>query len=229
MIVENVLYINLDSRPDRKKHIENMLSSCPYEYQKIAGVDLSDTSGYDIYNPNPKVYNSVGILGCFLAHKKAIKYLLDINKNADSYSILIEDDAYIDTLLWGVLDSLDISSIDTDIFMVDAINTQSNYGTLPMARDKYPVIFKNLDGDYFFEKNSKRPAFGTHFMIIPNNKIQYIYDNLDTATTVMLIDNFYNYNSNISTSFMETGLVYQIKNQILSSNINNKFLLWPTE
>jgi hypothetical protein len=223
MIIENVLYINLDSREDRKQHIEDMLSSCPYKYQRIAGVNLSDTNGYDVFNPNASIYSSTGILGCFLAHKKAMEYLLGISKNVDSYSILIEDDAYIDYSLWDVLSNLDLSTIDSDIFMLDCINRQSNYGTLPIVRHIYPVIFQNLNKDYFYEKNGVRPAFGTHFMIIPNSRIRYVYDSLNIETKIRLIDNFYNYNSNISTSFIETGLVYQIKNP---SSINNKYKVW---
>lgn len=221
MLIENCVYINLDARTDRKEYVENLLQSCPYNYSRIAGVVTDAVDQYNIVNPNKNRYNNKGILGCFLAHKNTVEYLLTQVKNWDAYSIVLEDDVYIHDRLWPVLADVELRDIDTDIFFVDCLaKTFFPYALFPLRKKTYPLVFENFKGALKqFRRYAPAPAWGTQFLIIPNKKLQHIYDTLHTATRVHLIDMFYLYQSDLHCCFLETGLSYQNKKKF-TSDIN---------
>ena len=71
--LENVVYINLESRKDRKEHIEKELDELGWKYERFNAI------------PNKK-----GIIGCGFSHLKVI--LNAKEKNLD-YVVVLEDDA----------------------------------------------------------------------------------------------------------------------------------------
>ena len=72
---QNLYYINLEKRKDRKKHIEKQLKKLDYPKNKITRIDA--------------IYDQNGGTGCGLSHIKALKEGLNQD---DEYIIVLEDD-----------------------------------------------------------------------------------------------------------------------------------------
>lgn len=70
--IKNILYINLESRPDRKKHMENQLS--------ILGINAQRFNAIKMQN---------GALGCSLSHLRCIELA---KKNEWDHILIMEDD-----------------------------------------------------------------------------------------------------------------------------------------
>jgi len=70
--MENVYYINLDSRPDRRKQVENELNALSWKYQRFAAIKR-----------NP------GCIGCGASHLAVLKMAKQKNL---PYVVILEDD-----------------------------------------------------------------------------------------------------------------------------------------
>ena len=79
----NIMYINLDSRTDRKKKTESMLDLWGYPYKRVAGIKKE--GGISLYDKKRK-----GSLGCALSHLKALCQF-------DTDVLVLEDDAQFRT------------------------------------------------------------------------------------------------------------------------------------
>jgi GR25 family glycosyltransferase involved in LPS biosynthesis len=105
-----ILYINLDRRPDRKKHIEKQLSKINWtgKVERISAVDgrdldlstltslftqkaLNEASTTEKVNFKHGFYMTRGAIGCSLSHRKA---WLNILNNDDEKVLILEDDIY---------------------------------------------------------------------------------------------------------------------------------------
>ncbi len=94
----NIVYINLDRRPERKKNIESELKRLGLKGTRISAVDgQSLTAEEKDYWMDRKNFNTLtrnedrvfGRVGCYLSHLKAMKYALD--NNIDKLLILEDD------------------------------------------------------------------------------------------------------------------------------------------
>ena len=70
--IKHAFYINLDSRPDRKQHIENQLTTIGIPAERFKAIKLSN-----------------GALGCSMSHLKILEMA---KKNAWSHVLIMEDD-----------------------------------------------------------------------------------------------------------------------------------------
>ena len=70
--IKHAFYINLDSRPDRKQHVENQLSIIGIEAQRFKAIKLQN-----------------GALGCSMSH---LKLMEAAKKNNLPHILIIEDD-----------------------------------------------------------------------------------------------------------------------------------------
>lgn len=73
MKLKNVFYINLDSRKDRRKFVENELNQLGWEYERFDAIK-----------------NNVGAIGCSFSHLKVIMNAKEQNLD---YVVVLEDDA----------------------------------------------------------------------------------------------------------------------------------------
>ena len=73
MKLDNIFYINLEERRDRKQHVEN-------ELKKV---------GWDNYTRFNAIKNKNGRVGCSMSHLKVIQ---DAKKNNLPYVVILEDD-----------------------------------------------------------------------------------------------------------------------------------------
>jgi GR25 family glycosyltransferase involved in LPS biosynthesis len=74
MNIDNIFYINLSSRTDRKTHIESQLTNLGWKGSRIEAVEMPD-----------------GAIGCTLSHIKCLT--MAIEQNLD-YIIILEDDIH---------------------------------------------------------------------------------------------------------------------------------------
>jgi glycosyl transferase family 25 len=70
--IKHAFYINLDSRPDRKQHIENQLTTIGIPAERFNAIKLSN-----------------GALGCSMSHLQIVEMA---KKNAWSHVLIMEDD-----------------------------------------------------------------------------------------------------------------------------------------
>ena len=70
--IKHAFYINLDSRPDRKQHIENQLTTIGVHAERFKAIKLTN-----------------GALGCSMSHLKILEMA---KKNAWSHVLIMEDD-----------------------------------------------------------------------------------------------------------------------------------------
>ena len=73
--MENIYYINLDHRIDRKKHIEKQLDDLEWKYTRFSAIK-----------------HEIGAIGCSMSHLKLLEYAKENNLD---YIVIIEDDMTI--------------------------------------------------------------------------------------------------------------------------------------
>lgn len=115
-MLNNVFYINLDHREDRKKNIENELNELMWNYQRFNAVKLKD-----------------GRIGCSMSHlsllKKAKQEKLD-------YIVIIEDDAHF---LNKIFINNTISYINENNINFDVLLLAGNIRERPIAINEQNV------------------------------------------------------------------------------------------
>jgi len=116
---DQVYVINLDSRPDRMKQVNELLSQYKINYKRISGVYLKDKYT-DVINKKTNT-SSLGHLGCILSHVKCCKDALDNNYNK---ILVLEDDItfienHINIINFQKLYN-EIQTIDWNIFYLGA-------------------------------------------------------------------------------------------------------------
>jgi GR25 family glycosyltransferase involved in LPS biosynthesis len=93
---ENIICVNLERRPDRKKSMEEILKFNNINnykfYEAVDGNKLEPT--YELYNlfRNNDFNNRRGVMGCALSHYELWKQLADSN---DEYYLIMEDDVLL--------------------------------------------------------------------------------------------------------------------------------------
>ena len=84
----NIYWINLDRRPDRKKHMENILINNKSNNYRIQAVDFKNNFHPYTVIRHPKLNG--GEHGCICSHIKALNYFLETS--IDKYCFIVEDD-----------------------------------------------------------------------------------------------------------------------------------------
>ena len=115
-MLENVYYINLENRIDRKTSVENELNSLGWKYQRFNAIKTKD-----------------GRVGCSMSHLKLLKMAKE--KNLD-YIVIVEDDIQFMRKTWYNDKIENIMDTDFDVFLL-AGNLRP-----PIYETKYDSIFK---------------------------------------------------------------------------------------
>jgi GR25 family glycosyltransferase involved in LPS biosynthesis len=97
-MIENVYYINLENRSDRKTSVENELNSLGWKYQRFNAIKTKD-----------------GRVGCSMSHLKLIKMAKE--KNLD-YIVIVEDDIQFMRKTWYNERIKNIMDTDFDVFLL---------------------------------------------------------------------------------------------------------------
>jgi len=85
--LKNVFFINLKSRPDRKKHIQQQLSQLAWGYERFNAIQIQPVTPRN------------GTLSVAQSHLKVMKQAKE--RNLD-YVIVLEDDFYVEELDFDV-------------------------------------------------------------------------------------------------------------------------------
>ena len=86
----NIYWINLDRRPDRKKHMEHILKNNKENNFRISAVDFKNN--FKPYNVIKHEKLNGGEHGCTCSHVKALHFYLTTTN--DEYCFIAEDDLY---------------------------------------------------------------------------------------------------------------------------------------
>ena len=105
----NGYYINLESRDDRKKHMENLIKETPF-FSSVKRMDAIRSERY-------------GALGCSLSHVKALNLLLQQCSKDDKYIIILEDDFEI----------IDNENFDKFVESFDKIKDDKNWDLITLT------------------------------------------------------------------------------------------------
>jgi len=97
-MLENVYYINLENRTDRKTSVENELNSLGWKYQRFNAIKTKD-----------------GRVGCSMSHLKLLKMAKE--KNLD-YIVIVEDDIQFMRKTWYNERIKNIMDTDFDVFLL---------------------------------------------------------------------------------------------------------------
>ena len=115
-MLENVYYINLENRSDRKTLVESELDELGWKYQRFNAIKTKD-----------------GRVGCSMSHLKLLKTAKE--KNLD-YIVVLEDDIQFKRKSWYNKRIKNIMNTDFDVFLL-AGNLRP-----PIYKTKYDSIFK---------------------------------------------------------------------------------------
>lgn len=168
-----VLYINLDSNPDRRKFVEDQFSQCGIQYERIPAVYGKDYNLQgDHLNETTSFLNSYELsaseLGCTLSHLKAIKYAYDSGRNA---VVIMEDDVCLALMpLWTKSIPEIVQTLPTD-WRILQLYHHCDYPDVPEIRS-------------FNEKN----CYGTVAYLINRNGMKAILDNCFHDNTFYIRD-----------------------------------------
>lgn len=196
MKIENCTYINLDHRTDKQIHINNQLINCPYNIHRIPGIICDNFMDYAVHNYI--VFGSQGhkgIIGCWLAHKQSLEYLLKLESNSE-YSLILEDDVVIDRGFWSYIQGLNPPQ-NSDLVFFDA------------GRNNHLDKNRCLDHDLnLYLTYSSYPIFsGTYCYCVKNSSIPKIVNILNNVKIYKDIDGFYFYHSGIISYNYQSGLI----------------------
>ena len=153
MKLENVYYINLSSRIDRKNHIKKQLKNLKWKGERIEAVEVKD-----------------GRVGCTLSHIKCLK--MAIEKNLE-YIVILEDDIeFLNPSIFLTNLEICLNTLSNwDVILiagnnansytrindscVKIVNTQTTTGYI-VKNHYFPVLLENIkEGLNFLLKNPK--------------------------------------------------------------------------
>lgn len=157
-MIDKVIYINLDKRDDRRRHMESLLKehNLNQKAMRLSGVDgrklninkissdlVTNSGKYDAVH-GTKVYVplTMGGIGCALSHRKA--YEMIINNKMDR-ALILEDDVYFDKKFGEKLKTL-MGNLPTTDFDILFIGYHSAKNVVRVKNNNYFVIPQKVYG-----------------------------------------------------------------------------------
>ena len=138
MKISVATYVNLDSRGDKRKHMEAQLSDCGVPYFRTPGVVVDDCDSYSLA-PRLKSRSRKWVcatLGCFLAHRDALRGIQNRinegNLDENDYALILEDDVVISRHFWNYALNSEAN---------DSGSPRCDFESIPGAFDWGDVIF----------------------------------------------------------------------------------------
>lgn len=117
----NIFYINLDSRPDRRKFIEDQFLKLGLDGIRVSAVsrdqiELDILGRYCVGDRPTRKLLTPSELACSLSHRKAWRLLLDAGLN---FAVVLEDDACLSSHLPQFLAELDARPLGHDFIRLE--------------------------------------------------------------------------------------------------------------
>jgi len=156
-----VLLINLDRAEERRLKMVRQLSNLGINYVRISAIDGKNykytKNEYDElkYRRCNGKKNSVGEIGCYLSHHKAIEYFLNTDKK---YALILEDDAKLNRDFINILNKL-IAIQNTWDFVKFNTSRDGGFGN---------IVVGELFGDYKLYASLFQKAYAAAYIINRN-------------------------------------------------------------
>ena len=219
-MIDYIFYINLDEKPNKKEHIEYVLSHFEIPYERFAGIKPSLEDCLAMKNVVPRIQEylhhpqkylrGIGVLGCYLSH---IKVMNKSNNLLVKYKhiLILEDDA--------IFTQKDMNYINDKI---NVLNEEHNWDILrvllPRTENFLDRGVEKVDGDlYKFTGNHVLSKFdsinknvingGCHFYVLNRKNITKISQYVNEED-IFNIDSIYSTN--------ELNIYFLISNSIQS-------------
>lgn len=138
-ILENVYYINLEERVDRKIFVETELTKMKWKYQRFNAIK-----------------NERGILGCALSHLKIIEMAQENNLD---YVVIVEDDIQFlqpekyNTMLLDSKKYFESNNLDYDVLLIATNILDKVNGVIPLNNFIYQVKASYSAAGYIVKKH----------------------------------------------------------------------------
>lgn len=186
-MIDYIFYINLDEKPNKKEHIESLLSQFDIPYERFAGIKPSLEECLAMKNVVPRIQEylhhpekyprGIGVLGCYLSHTMTMNKCKKLPKK-HKHILILEDDA--------IFTQKDMDYINDKINM---LNEQHDWDVLrvllPRTESFLERGIENVDGDvYKFVGNHVLSKFdssnrnvingGCHFYVLNRKNITKI-------------------------------------------------------
>ncbi len=178
--LENVFYINLDNRPDRKEQVEKQLTNLKWSFNRFEACKP----------PDPKNVHG-GRIGCTLSHLNLLKFAKNNNL---PYVVIVEDDILFKNpnLFNSSLNKFLTSNIDYDVILI-AGNVIPPYQTIQdfaikvsFCQTTTGYIVKN----HYYDKLIHNIQTGLQFlMTYPEQHVNFAIDKW--WTKLQKVDNWY--------------------------------------
>ncbi|WP_208353513.1 hypothetical protein [Pseudaestuariivita rosea] len=198
---DQVAYINLEHRTDRRAFMEKQLAGCPWPVSRIDAVKLQQVEeGYSVFREDTDTA-PIAIAAIFQSHMKALEFGLTTVK--DGPFLLLEDDCALPSRYWKR--HIDMSSTpDWQILMVStrfkkpelSSETKSGFSFFgkPIFRKKKrklqpikglgPVLLKPMTAEYTIT--------GTHCVYFKNAEtMRLVLDHMNAVRQFVDVDSYY--------------------------------------
>ena len=222
----HIFVINMDKDIERLKKVQESAQINNINFERIPGLSINNE--YIDKSPeitqNMKLFGTKGMIGCFLAHKKAWSKIVFDNI---PYAIICEDDIKFSSNFNIEIQNIekDITSLDFDILILSCLlggKPPNKYNGL----DKFSKIFfksekyKKIDDKYFI------PEFfsGTQCYILTLQSAKKLLMYLDKVS--YHLDVVLSNSSHIKKIALYNNIIINnIEEEGLSNNVTNTFLL----
>ncbi len=97
--VAKVVYINLDDRPERRSHMEEVLASCPWPHMRLSATRFPSLP--DEFKPRMarKLRGERAIASIWTSHRRTLE--LFAASPSDGHFVLLEDDVHVRPDFWA--------------------------------------------------------------------------------------------------------------------------------
>jgi GR25 family glycosyltransferase involved in LPS biosynthesis len=192
----NILYINLDRRPERRQNIENELQRLGLSGTRISGVDGLQMPQEEVdfwmkktnFNTMTRQVDKVmAKVGCLLSHIKALKYAID---NGFNNVLILEDDAKFlikdSNFILKIPSECDIYYLGGLFWWKTSETPLTDYDIEDMVKNNIlpDLTFENVrDNNYYQNKIQILPKFFRiactfGYVLHSKDNIKYIYNTL---------------------------------------------------
>lgn len=181
-----VVYINLQGRGDRNRHMIDLLSECPFPFCRSEGIRIINPATDMDANVIAKDSEKRGVLGIFKAHLSALRLAYEYGHQGST--IILEDDLQVDKSIWESDLGLDGMPPDWEILLLGPRlkgrpDSKGLYPDLRSAIER-PILIRELLPYY--------RCTGAHFVIIRDrNTLCRVINCLDSSKIVYDVDSFY--------------------------------------
>ena len=140
MDLSQITYINLDTKAKRKSLMEDQLSRQKIPYFRTPGVVCEDFLSREV--DESISFGSgkhKGTVGCFLAHRNAVKSLLDGGGKDEDLVMILEDDVLFGEEFWAFLERSEFHTRADIMFFNASFQYKSKPKPPPNEKNLYEI------------------------------------------------------------------------------------------